>query len=381
MVSLHSFLPAALLLAAPLAAQDARSAAVPQTPASSWRSPAEDWLISGYMSATFADSDGPASSFSAHFNPILVWRLDERLLAEAEFQFEAGETGEHDGGGASLEYAQISYSLCDSATVAAGQFLSPFGIFNERYHPDWINRLPNAPLGFGHEGLVPASLLGAQVRGGVNVGSALVRYAAFVANGPELNSGMDEPEEAGLLHWDPEADGTQDKAFGGRVSVLPVSWLELGVSAMSTGVLAEGASEENLNASLVAADVSAVLNLEDAGMVRMDAEWVSSQVDRTTYLFGTPDAVDFANDRSGGWLQFSYRAAAQNGWLSQVEPVARWDWVNLPAGAPESEDLSRLTLGLDWWMSSRSLLKFAVESLSVGDEDFTTFTAQVAVGL
>ena len=127
-----------------------------------------------------------------------------------------------------LEYAQISYLLNDYVTLGAGKFLSPFGVFRERLHPAWINKLPDAPLPFGHGGLGPTSELGFEVRGGIPVGPTKMNYTVYVSNGPRLIT--DEDHEAGLLSSSNFEDVDDNKAIGGRIGFLPIPELELGYS-------------------------------------------------------------------------------------------------------------------------------------------------------
>jgi len=123
-------------------------------------------LFSGYAFAGYEDRTGESGSFNAGFNPIFLWKPADRLFFEGELELELSD-GETE---LSLEYAHLNYSLNDYVTLGAGKFLSPFGIFRERLHPAWINKLPDAPLAYGHDGIIPPTILGAQIRGGIPVG-------------------------------------------------------------------------------------------------------------------------------------------------------------------------------------------------------------------
>ena len=44
-----------------------------------------------------------------------------------------------------LEYLQLDYNVNTHMTITGGRFLTPFGIFNERISPIWINKFQDAP--------------------------------------------------------------------------------------------------------------------------------------------------------------------------------------------------------------------------------------------
>ena len=121
-----------------------------------------------------------------------------------------------------LEYADVSYLLNDYITLGAGKFLSPFGIFRERLHPKWINKLPNQPLGYasGASRLAPSTQIGAQVRGGIPlIGDSKMGYTLYASNGPILQTAANN---AGQISFKNTDDNSGNKAFGGRIGFLPI---------------------------------------------------------------------------------------------------------------------------------------------------------------
>jgi hypothetical protein len=136
-------------------------------------------VVTGY--GGFAANFEPGKeTLSPQLNPIFLVPLGRRLLIEAEFETE-GEKGRHDGHWEpwetekGIEYLQLDYFANKYITVVGGRFLTPFGIFNERLHPIWIRNLASAPYIFG---LSANSSMGAMLRGGVPVGSAVeLNYA------------------------------------------------------------------------------------------------------------------------------------------------------------------------------------------------------------
>jgi hypothetical protein len=344
------------------------------------------FLVTGYATAGYTDRVGENSSFSAGFNPIFLWELNDRLLFEGELELELVSTEAGDETETALEYAHASYLVNDYVTVGAGKFLTPFGIFGERLHPTWINKMPDAPLAFSHDGLAPGSSVGAYVRGGVPVGKKMKgNYAFYLSNGPKLNIGDDEPEEAGFLHFNNNQDSDNNKAFGGRVGLLPIPELEVGYSFQYSKVQPDDFTE--VDVVLHAVDVSYVRDSDALGGV-IDArfEWVWSNVDDATYDadgslgFGP---TRFNNSRDGGYVQLAYRPSKSgNKVIKKLEGVVRYDWLNNPDGAPDSFDQDRYTCGLNYWLTPSTVLKAAyqMDNKSNGATDADAFLVQAAIG-
>ena len=135
-----------------------------------------------------------------------------------------------------MEYLTIDYFLNDYVALVAGKFLSPIGQFRQNIHPSWINKLASAPPGFGHDGAAPAADVGMQARGGFQIGEMYTNYAAFISNGPELNSVFDgdEYELEGIVAEGQSADADGEKVIGGRFGIMPLSGMEIGFS-LATG--------------------------------------------------------------------------------------------------------------------------------------------------
>ncbi len=190
------------------------------------------FVLTGYGFARHNWNDNEnENSFSAGFNPIFLYRLNDRVLFEGELELEL-EDGETE---VDLEYAQIDLVLHDYVTLVAGKYLLPFGQFIERLHPAWINKLVTAPLPFDHhDGVLPFTDVGVQLRGGVPLGygdGARVAYTVYASNGPRYQSG-----EVGAAFANNHEDLNRGKAVGARVELFPLAldwnagWLQVGAS-------------------------------------------------------------------------------------------------------------------------------------------------------
>jgi len=318
------------------------------------------FLVAGYGYAGFDNIKGETPTFKSALAPIFLWRLNNKLLFEAEPEFElAGSETE-----VSLEYANLSYILNDYVTLKAGKFLTPFAQFPDRLHPAWINKLPDFPLPFREEGgLVPFSSVGFQASGNVPVGDMNLVYALYAANGPSLNRGTEEPADVGTLFGTNTAENGRT-AIGGRIGLRPLPGLEFAYSFQNSRVNVDDGTRDAL---LQAVDLSYIRDSQALrGVLDLRGEWVWSRVSRATYDadgalgFGP---LSFDNRRTGGYAQAAYRPSKlEPTWLRDFELVARRDLINQPDGAPESTDERRWTFGVNYWLNSSTALKAAVET-------------------
>jgi hypothetical protein len=297
------------------------------------------------------------------------------LLFEGEVEFELGDAETT----TNLEYADMSYLLNDYVTVEAGRFLTPFGVFTERLHPKWINKLADKPLVYadGNTMLVPESEQGVQLRGAVPLGDAVkTTYVLWVTNGPGLNTDADN---AGTLDFERTTDNNDHKAFGGRVALFPIPEVEVGYSAEFARVGGKTTEFSNVDADIQGVDVSYVHDSTALkGAVDLRAEWLWSHVQPFDY--GT-DGGRFRNDRWGGYVQAAYRPTFGDAIVRKLEPVVRFDMINQPDTAPNNQDEQRLSFGINCHLSSRAVVKtvYEVDELHGGKHP-NAVLVQAAVG-
>lgn len=328
------------------------------------------WHLAGYADVGFESSnqDDTDDKFSVgHFNPVFHWLYKDNLLFEAELQIELEDDGTTS---VAMEYVDLNYFVNDSLTLVAGQFLSPVGQFQERLHPTWINKLPNAPAGFGHGGVQPLSDVGVQARGGVPLGGAIFGYALAVGNGPQ--GGHHGPELEGF-----NADNNSNKALSGRFGIfLPASQLEFGVSFLS----AEVPGEE--------ADAGAVTDGDldlwgvDAAYTRAPWEFRAEYLDSSLSehlgraAHGDPSTSTLPETN---WEAWYVQGARQFG---KWEPVLRYSDYSADGYGPWTEETrSEGTVGLNYLLAPSAILKTAYQSVSPDEgEDYEQFLVQFAYG-
>lgn len=352
------------------------------------------FMMRGYGSALFQslnDEGEKESSFkTGHFSPIFLVKLSDKLMFETELEF-VFEDGELE---TVLEYANIMYSLNDYMTVRAGKFLLPYGTFTERLHPSWINKLSTAPLGFGHDGIVPSSGIGVELRGAFAAGGSKFNYSLYSTNGPKLNDGSDEPDEAGILHFDNYEDNNTNKSFGGRIGFLPFtdSSTEVGFSFLNSKVGDADSDYEDVAANLIAYDFSFVKKVNPlGGVIDIKAQYNKSVVDDAEYIElheGEEEEYTFDNSSDSFYAQLSYRPSMSGSdFLKNIELVGRYSELNTPEGAEWESNINQTSFGLNYWLSWRSAIKINYQ-ITDGEGghgggliDKKMFTIQWAFGL
>ncbi|WP_439882771.1 hypothetical protein ACSX1A_06280 [Pontibacter sp. MBLB2868] len=339
------------------------------------------FLLAGYGFSGF-EQEGDESTFGPlGFSPIFLWKKTDRLFFEAELEAEI-EDGEFDVG---LEYASIYYRLNPYLIFGAGKFLTPFGIFGERLHPAWINKMAEKPLGFSEEGgmVGPMTSLGAQLRGGAPVGNAKVNYSFYLSNGPILIT--DEEDEAGMLEFENFGDNNKNKAVGGRIGFLPLanSTLEIGASAQFAKVGDADSPYEDISANMYSGDISYIWNLEALkSLVDFRGQYNHQKVDRATYFDQQDDAFTFDNNSTAYFLQLALRPVnVDSDILKNLELTGRYSRLSTPEGSPWYRKQKETTIGLNYWLSWSSVLKinYAIENIK-GEDDENALFIQFSLG-
>jgi Gram-negative porin len=334
------------------------------------------FMITGYGSGRWEWNDNErANTFTAGINPILLFRLNDRLLFSSELEVKLPSDAESE---VFLEYAQADYLLNDYVTVRGGKFLLPFGEFIERVHPPWINKLVTHPLPFreGDEGgILPFSDIGVQLRGAVPLGwgdGTNVEYTVYGANGPRFEVGTDDARGAvGDGFSQNNVDSNRGKAGGARVGIrpLPLGWdagrLHLGASTYD--------GEWDSRGSLLFASWGL-----DAAYQYGDAELRGEYVNTHRELAGP------TNDNREGWyLQAAYQLASlvPAPW-NRLEFVGRYSFQNQRRAPEEQPPHPRQwALGVDYWITPSVALKLEYDrDVPRGAPDNNKLLTQFAIG-
>ena len=341
--------------------------------AAEWKNPNTLVHMAGYANVGYAKTDaaGDKGSFSGGtFAPIFHYQYRDIVMLEAEMELSTMENGEAES---RLEYLTIDWFATDNITVVAGQFLSPIGQFRQNLHPSWINKMASAAPGFGHDGAAPIADIGVQLRGGFHLGGMKANYAVYVANGPEIKAeveddgsgGVDAIEYDGIAAEAFGADRDGNKVFGGRLGLLPVASLEIGLSFISGK--AKVTEYEDLDLSLFNTNTappdldSTAFAASSYDVIGADVSWRNRNSDvRFEYVKSELGATAI-----GG---FGLEAAAWSTWYAQyaykfpgtrVEAAIRYGDFDSPGAA---KDVQQTAVGLNYLFTNNFIGKITYES-------------------
>jgi hypothetical protein len=337
------------------------------------------FLLAGWAEGMFEARNGQVSTFSASFNPIFLWELTPKILFDSRLEIEPS------GGGTNVNLvnAQISYLLNDYIALGVGEFFSPSNVFVERFEPQWINKLPDRPIGVYHD-VLPNISVGAQVRGGFPIGPTRVDYAFYVANGPTLLTSS--ASSAGILDFNSYTDINDDKAVGGRVGFLPIPGVEVGYGFETAKPGFQGSTFAHVRDWVQSVDLEVTRDSDLLkGRINLFAQYAWSRVDHAVY---DPDGsfgfgpLPLTAKRDGGYAQIAYRPTKLDiDLLRNFEVIFRYDHLSAdPSGLGDPSE-TRWTVGLDYWLSPSTVIKAAYEwDKPNGERNRNALLLQTAMG-
>jgi hypothetical protein len=220
--------------------------------------------------------------------PALVAPLGNHLLVESRativesyFPRGGGEPGYTHDAFLGLSYLQADVIANRSITLVAGEFLTPFGTYNERLSPIWIGNFEDAPLIFSLGTMSTASSVGGMVRGSACTGNRINLDYAVYFSAASTNQQFNA-----------------ERSTGGRASVyFPNARLEAGLSA---GRLLQDTRENFIGTHLWWEPANSNLRL------------------RSEYARG-PHAQGYWIEADYRWLRFH----GEDSLVGRIEPVLR----------------------------------------------------------
>ncbi len=271
-------------------------------------------LISGGL-GFLTTTNGGVTTVAPVLAPVAALPLGEHLLVESRAYLQEfiapknGNSGPYQGDFfAGLQYLQLDYIAVPKLTLTVGDFLTPFGTYNERLSPIWISNFQDAPLIFPI-GIQDGSSLGAMLRG-----------AAFSSARVQVNY-------AGYFSASSTASQFQaERAAGGQFTMyLPEKRFEIGAS------------------------YSRLLQDQHGNSVGVHLWWQPYRVPlaiRSEYAHGSHS--------QGYWVEAAYRLSQWSGpdsWLGRLEPVFRMQQSfrdSVGGDHLPSVDTQRVDFGLDY---------------------------------
>jgi hypothetical protein len=334
---------------------------------SEWKNTDSVVHLAGYGDVTYSDGDNAVGAFTgARFNPIFHYQYKDLVLLEGELEFAVEDDGATD---MALEYLTVDLLVNDYLTLVTGRFLSPIGQFRQNLHPSWINKLPTAPPGFGHDGAAPLSEMGVQARGGFPIGSPMfANYAVYVGNGPVVEF---EDDEIHAIEAEGRASNDDDElVIGGRFGLLPVPGLEVGLSGATGEVNGinpnTSALDENRDYSVFGADIAYRWN-----DLNLRGEYIKQKVDAGSPAAYAPESWEW----EAWYAQAAYRFAPTN-W----EGVVRYTDFDSPHGSQAQEQWA---IGINYLFAPNAMAKVGYnfnDGLAGESTDDDRFQVQFAYG-
>jgi hypothetical protein len=191
-------------------------------------------LISGGI-GFFTNTNGGKTTYYPYIKPLIAAPLGSHLLIESRATvldtFSPDPTGGYKRNPVfrTMDYLQADVIAGPYLTVVAGEFLTPFGTYNERLAPIWIQTLQDVPLIYGVGTMNTGSSVGGMLRGSaVSTQNYSISYAAYYSS--NVNSNYFGSERA---------SGGQSQIY------FPKSGLEVGASY---GRSLAGVHENNVGA-------------------------------------------------------------------------------------------------------------------------------------
>src|SRR5450759_543339 len=310
------------------------------------------------------------------FSPMFLWKLSDKLFFESEIEI--------NNGAMELEFAKLSVVLNKYMTIGAGRMLTPFGAYGERWEPIHIERFPNSPLlpddNFLSDDtrMYYGAIMAVDVRGGIPFGSAKMNYSLYVSNGPLLSKD-ENGNPTGVIQYENLMDeNNNNKEIGGRIGILPFSnsSLEIGFSGKH-GIAGDQGNPVygKTGATAYAVDLSYVKSIDAIkSTINIRGQFNSLKVDKANYYLTDSTNYTFDNTMQNYFVQFSIRPSmAHNKYLKKTEFLFRYNALTPPKdalwGAKDKNGnggtITRMDVGLDYWLSWKTELRFAYESTTL----------------
>ncbi len=317
------------------------------------------------------------------FSPMLLWRHGDKFLLEFEPSFSNNGLG--------VNWADISYFATPNLIIRAGYFVLPFGTYAKREAAGWIDKLATDPMGIAD--MTPTDY-GVEVEGGLQLGTMKMNYDIALTNGNQLIN--DGSVNNGTLASGNIVDNNNNKTVTARLGLLPFSnsSLELGVSGMFGKVGDQGTSFQNATGNLYAFDLNYVKNFNPI-LLNIKSQYNIQDISSVNYVSPVDSTnYTFKNHTTSFFAQGSLRPVGASGFIKNLELAGRYTTYNTPSGSTFGANQHSVSIGLDYWLSWRTVFKVTYESytgnstvgetlgsLSTGNTKINTLFVQFSIQL
>ncbi|MDQ6814347.1 MAG: hypothetical protein M3040_11460 [Bacteroidota bacterium] len=301
--------------------------------------------LNGTTTISKTNSLGDANNYE--FSPLLLWRHGKKFLMEFEPSF--------NNNGLSVNWADVSYFARPNLIIRAGYLVLPFGTYSKRLAAGWINKLATDPIGIAD--MTPTDY-GIEVEGGLPMGNMKMNYDVALSNGNQLLA--DGSLSSGNIE-----DNNNNKNITARLGLLPFSnsSLEVGVSGMFGKVGDRNAGFQNVTGDMYAFDLNYVKTF-NAVLVNVKAQYNIADISNANYVspVDATQTYTFKNHITTGFAQCALRPTGANSFLKDVELAGRYTSYNTPSNSTWGSDQHSVSLGLNYWITWRSVVKLTYET-------------------
>jgi len=356
-----------LVLAITGKAQDSATVAEPLQTVQTPNSPnpgSQSFLFTGEASSLFLASKDGNTFVPLTLMLMPLTRINDKLFLETGVKMEMQDDGSFAFG---LETLNLHYRLSSWLTLHAGKFAAPWGNVLDMFGEGFVSRFPIGPIGLSDDGMAPTDLVGFGAQGGFQAGNAKMLYDLYLANGPQLivNENGTEDNMTGHMSYDVLTDNNKNKAFGGKIGILPFSNSSLQVDAFGQYAAQTGdagSKYQNISSSSYGADFNFYKTL-DIMMLRLMGQYEETNTGNSTYSVtdntGTSDYT-FNNKGNSWYIAGTLRpTGSANDFVHDLEIGARYAQYDPPKNALWGGDPSKqLTLDLTYWLTWSSQVNF-----------------------
>lgn len=297
--------------------------------------------------STTAKTNSLADANHYEFSPMLLWRHSKKFLMEFEPSFSNNSL--------SVNWADISYFAAPNLIIRAGYFVLPFGTYTKKQAAGWINKLATDPMGIVN---IPSTDYGVEVEGGLPLGSMKMNYDIALTNGMQLM-----PD--GTLTGGNITDNNNNKTVTARLGLLPFSnsSLEIGVSGMFGKVGNTETAFQNAKGNMYAFDLNYVKALNPI-LLNIKAQYNIINISDVNYVnpVDTTLTYSFDNHTTSVFAQCAIRPAGLHNFLQNFELAGRYTNYTTPANSIWGSNQHSFTIGLDYWLNWRSVVKLTYET-------------------
>jgi len=293
-------------------------------------------LLSGGV-AFLTSTPGGNTTYQPLIEPLVALPIGQRLMIESRAvlleSFSPSANGYQHSHFVGLTYLQGDYLATPHLTLVGGSFILPFGTYNERLSPVWINNFQDGPLIVGLGLLSTGTGVGGELRGSaIQTSKYSFDYVGWFS------------ARSGNMQFNSE------RSFGGRGSLyLPEQRLEIGASYDRS---LQG-TQENFYG------IHAWWEPKDEGF-RLRSEYALGQ------------------HAQGYWVETDYRTSAFGGldsWVGRFEPLFRMQQTfrrdTVVSDGVPLVNTQRVDFGLDYNLphNTRILSSYSRQFSSTGDEN------------